>query len=465
LAPDALFFIDANKFLDLFRTDKGKKLLSPLVEQMPYIFVTKQIVNEVQRNKVLVTAEFLRQKFTALRFQTFNVPDHLSNAAVSKEILDGMSAIFGEVKLLGSKVDSLAISLITEVSRSEDEVSKALTTIFENAVQHSQEELERARDRRELGNPPGKIANALGDQLTWEQILTHFKGKKRLWIISRDGDYGTTYEGKSFLNRFLFDELCQISTEPEVFLFQDLSEGIQHFVKTTGVKADKRLSPEEEAEIEQEEKSLPVLETAIDSNIPLTRHPLIGQFRKALLDSANEASIASSAMSDVLLNQHKWAQSLADSMPKESLANFVTMDRDSVNLLKDWKSNVSILEATDNLSKHAASMNLLKAADEQAAILATLKKQASSPSVMQYLTEQSSQAEALMKSVASLNWLKAAQEQVSMAEILKNQMLSIATSSSQAAQSITKILKEAGPKAESHSENTSIEQGPLPEQT
>jgi hypothetical protein len=33
-ADDALLFIDANKYLDLYRTDKSKKLLAPLGEQV-----------------------------------------------------------------------------------------------------------------------------------------------------------------------------------------------------------------------------------------------------------------------------------------------------------------------------------------------------------------------------------------------------------------------------------------------
>ena len=46
---------------------------------------------------------------------------------------------------------------------------------------------------------------------------------------------------------------------PEVYLFEDLVEGIGHFVETTGVKAEKRLTPEEAREVESEEKSLPHL--------------------------------------------------------------------------------------------------------------------------------------------------------------------------------------------------------------
>jgi len=260
-ADDSLLFIDANKYLDLYRTDKGKKLLAPLGEQVDYIFVTQQVFSEVQRNKILVAAEFLKQKSKELKLQTFNLPDHLSSTSVDhrKDILQQMSEIAQNIRNVNANVDALGLGIMEQISRSEDEVSKALFPIFAKAVPHSSEELQRARDRRELGNPPGKVTNPIGDQLTWEQILTHFRGKKRLWIISRDGDYGTVYGGKGFLNHFLYDELCSIASEPEVYLFEDMVEGIKHFVDTTGVKAEKRLTPEEVEEIEKEEKSLPSL--------------------------------------------------------------------------------------------------------------------------------------------------------------------------------------------------------------
>jgi PIN domain len=258
-ANDSLLFIDANKYLDLFRIDQGKKLLAPLGEQIDYIFVTQQVVNEVQRNKILVAADFLRKKSKELKLQTFNLPDHLSNTSIDQrnDILKGMSEIAQKIKDMNAEIDALVLGLMKQISCSEDEVSKALSLIFANSIPHSSEELQRARERRELGNPPGKNTNPIGDQLTWEQILTHFKDKKRLWIISRDSDYGTVYSGKGFLNRFLYDELCKVTSEPEVYLFEDIVEGINHFIDTTGVKAEKRLTPEETEEIEREEKAIP----------------------------------------------------------------------------------------------------------------------------------------------------------------------------------------------------------------
>ncbi len=260
-SDDALLFIDTNKYLDLYRTDQGKKLLAPLGEQVDHIFVTQQVVSEVERNKISVAANFLGQKFKALKLQTFNVPDHLSGTSGEQgiEILRKLKEIGSNISSVNIEIDTLAFEIVQRISRSEDEVSKSLAPIFAKAVVHSTEELQRARIRKELGNPPGKPANSIGDQLSWEQILTHFKGKKRLWIISRDGDYGTVYGGKVFLNRFLFEELCSVVSDPEVYLFEDTVEGIQHFVNTTGVKAENRLSPEDAEEIEMEEKSLPPL--------------------------------------------------------------------------------------------------------------------------------------------------------------------------------------------------------------
>lgn len=260
-ADDALLFIDANKFLDLYQTDKGTKVLAPLGEQVDYIFVTQQVVSEVQRNKVRISIEHLADKFKVLKLLGFAMPDHLSGteADQGKAILGNMGKISEQIKAVNIAVDALARGLVEQVSRSEDEVSKALEPIFSRMHRHSSEELQRARDRRELGNPPGKSTNAIGDQLTWEQILTHFKGKKRLWVISRDGDYGTFHNEKGYLNRFLCDELCAVSPGAQAFLFKDTIEGIDHFVKNTGVKADSRLTAEEKQEIKKEERSLPLI--------------------------------------------------------------------------------------------------------------------------------------------------------------------------------------------------------------
>jgi len=326
-ANDSLLFIDSNKYLDLYRIDKGKKLLAPLGEQIDYIFVTQQVVNEVQRNKILVAADFLRKKSKELKLQTFNLPDHLSNTSIEQrnDILQRMSEIDQKIKDMNAEIDTLVLGIMEQISYSEDEVSKALSLIFANAIPHSSEELQRARERRELGNPPGKITNPIGDQLTWEQILTHFKDKKRLWIISRDGDYGTVYSGKGFLNRFLYDELCEITSEPEVYLFEDIVEGINHFVDTTGVKAEQRLTLEEAEEIEREEKALPNLSQSRESISKMLRSmEQLSQPSESLLKALGNAALSSESLLKALENAALPSESLLKvlenaALPSESL--------------------------------------------------------------------------------------------------------------------------------------------------
>jgi hypothetical protein len=77
-------------------------------------------------------------------------------------------------------------------------------------------------------------------------LLGHCKGKSKIWIISRDRDYCTEYFEEVSLNPLLYRDLTQICQPTiEVFCFKNLGKGLDHFVKTTGVKADKLPSPEE----------------------------------------------------------------------------------------------------------------------------------------------------------------------------------------------------------------------------
>lgn len=261
-ADEFLLFVDSNKYLDLYRIHQGKKLLASLREQASHIFVTTQVVAEVERNKLAVASEFLAEKFKELRVQVLGVPDHLTgaegaDAGYRKKIARRMKYVGRAIEDINKQSRGLTSEILEKVSRSDDEVSRALAPIFANAVTHTSEELQRARDRRELGNPPGKSSNAIGDQLAWEQILTHFRGKRRLWVVSRDGDYGTKRGDTNLLNSFLLDELSRVAKNPEVFLFEDLAEAIGHFVKLTGVRAEQRLTPDEVQSIKKEEEALP----------------------------------------------------------------------------------------------------------------------------------------------------------------------------------------------------------------
>ena len=256
---DALLFIDANKYLDLYRTKTGRLYLAALSQQADNIFVTQKVVDEVKRNKINVTKGFLTEQWKLAAAQTYGVPDHLfgANEDQSKDILRQMKEIMQKVQQVNEGLRALAVEIMTKVSQSTDEVSTALDPIFANAVCHSIGQLRKAKERKERGDPPGKQADPIGDQVCWEQILGRFVGKTKLWIITKDSDYGSMYDGKGFFNQFLYEELVKVSCSVEVFLFDNIPDGIKHFAEITGVKADKVPSPEEIEEIKREEESLP----------------------------------------------------------------------------------------------------------------------------------------------------------------------------------------------------------------
>ena len=249
-ADDALLFIDANIYLDPYRILQGKKLRAPLSQQRDHIFVTQQVVDEFTRSKTSVAVNFLSTQFSELKLKTFTVPDHLFGQTEdeSKTIKDKMKTISTDIEKLNQSIIELGDGIIDKIRHSTDEVSTTLEPIFAVAKPHNNDELRRAQNRKELGNPPGKYKDPLGDQLNWEQILSQFKSKSKLWIISRDGDYGSFYGDCGFLNTFLYDELRKISPSAEAFLFKDMLGGIKDFAKTTGVKADALPTAAEEAE-------------------------------------------------------------------------------------------------------------------------------------------------------------------------------------------------------------------------
>ncbi len=255
MAANATLFIDANIYINLYGMVAGKKLLGSLEEQKTHILVTTQIVDEVYRNKLKVARAFFLAKFKNLDISEGSVPDHLFGIGDEKttELRDSLK----QAAKVKDELVNLTVKTFSEISRSEDEVSRRLMEIFDKALTPSPEELQRARDRKERGNPPGKPEDPLGDQISWEQLLTYCKGKHRIWLITADSDYHTTYEKTLLLNAKLYRELAAVCDEkPEVYCFSDLLNGIQHFGRNAGVKAENLPTVEEAKEIEQELNTL-----------------------------------------------------------------------------------------------------------------------------------------------------------------------------------------------------------------
>jgi hypothetical protein len=217
-----------------------------------------------------------------LKLQTYKVPDHIFGVSEeeTKRISNRMRDIGTSIDELNQDIQALALGILVKVSQSTDEVSTTLTSIFDKGVLHSQIELQRARDRKERGLPPGKSTDAIGDELTWEQVLSRFTSKRRLWIITKDSDYGTSYKGEIFPNQLLYNDLRTVSTDAEIFLFDNIADGIKHFANLTGVQAGELPTPEQIKQIKKEEESLPPISSLVGADDAVMRAHAEAQIRQ-----------------------------------------------------------------------------------------------------------------------------------------------------------------------------------------
>jgi hypothetical protein len=257
VSVNALIFIDANQYLELYRTVWSKYVLAAIQEQRDYIFVTAQVVDEVNRNKLKVVAKFMADQLPKLELNSVAFPDHLLSAT---EEIRSLRNRLQDAKRIKEAFSKLTHDVLEQVSQSKDEVSKALNDVFSRAVGPKEDEWQRARTRKEHGNPPGKVNDALGDQLSWEQILTQCQRRPALWIITSDSDYATKHDGEMFLNAALYRDLTRLHSVPEVFCFTTIVEGLKDFADKTLVKAEKLPTPEEIQKIKKEQESLPPLD-------------------------------------------------------------------------------------------------------------------------------------------------------------------------------------------------------------
>ena len=263
-APAASLFIDTNQYLKLYMADKGKKkLLQLLKENQQYIFITQQIVDEIQRNKLRQAKSFLNtmtQAVKQLKLPTFDSPEHLigRSDSIAVSLYKKFVSIQEQVREIEEELQKESFQILQQISSSEDEVSKVFAELFDKVAAPSTEELQRARERKERGNPPGKPNDPLGDQISWEQLLSHSKSKSKLWIVSEDSDYSIEHRGKRFLNSLLQQDISRARQSGlEVFCFGNLLKAIEDFESKTGIKSATQLTEQESREIKEELDSLP----------------------------------------------------------------------------------------------------------------------------------------------------------------------------------------------------------------
>lgn len=229
-----MLFIDANIYLEFFksRQTKLKKLLPVLESLKDDIFISQQIADEVTRNKIKVSSDSLRDYVNSYKSPSARLPEHLEEGdeKVVEEWNKSSSKLTSDYKASKVALSDVTEHLLNKIMKSEDAASISLAKLFEAATQPTDDNKLKAKNRKEVGNPPGKATDPVGDELSWEQLLETYNGESPLWIVSADNDYSSSVNKKRFLNAFLFNEIKQkIGKEPIIHVFDSLAEGIEHF--------------------------------------------------------------------------------------------------------------------------------------------------------------------------------------------------------------------------------------------
>jgi len=230
-----IIFIDANIYLRFFDSNSSeyKKLLKSLEEVKEHIFSTIQIRDEVERNKLQVFLRSFKEYTKNFCMSKVTLPEHLESdpTRTLKDWNKETGEILSKVKGQKEKLSEITKTLIDKINNDKDDISKILISIFENAKPHSEGQLVKARSRKEIGNPPGKVNDPLGDQVSWQQLLDETHAIEQVWFITNDKDYITAFNDTCYLNTLLIKELKVINKDIKIFCYNSLADGLKSFKK------------------------------------------------------------------------------------------------------------------------------------------------------------------------------------------------------------------------------------------
>lgn len=231
-------FVDANALLFLYEhyDPKLAELAAKLQLARDSIFITQQIVDEIERNKLRIARKTLDDALGKLIVPSDKLPFGLQRH------LPDLRKANAE---LAKAIDAIKVSArehLIAVSRSEDEISKTLGVLYAAAISPSEKTLKRARQRKERGIPPGKTQNPLGDQISWEQLLEHVVEKRPiiLWIVTGDQDFVVPNIGKPahlMLNPVLRTDLVRFAPSCDIRVFEkkDIADALNEYFDEQGL--------------------------------------------------------------------------------------------------------------------------------------------------------------------------------------------------------------------------------------
>lgn len=258
---DALIFIDTNIFLDFYRikrSDVSLDYLKSIDEHHEIIITGSQVEMEYKKNRQKVILETINGMKT-LDWNSLSAPAILADAQPVQVLRKKKDEINKQHKTLKERV----IKILKNPAYN-DPVYKTLQRLFKNKCSFNLKRedekkykiRELAQKRFLLGYPPRKKNdNSIGDAINWEWLIQCANDSgKDIILVTRDSDYGETYDKESFLNDWLLQEFKErVSKKRTIFITSRLAEAFKKISLTVTKEMEK-----EEERIIKENKILEV---------------------------------------------------------------------------------------------------------------------------------------------------------------------------------------------------------------
>jgi rRNA-processing protein FCF1 len=195
-------FIDTNVLLSFYHfagddLEELKKLIVLLEQKKVKLYLPSQVIAEFNRNREAKIADGLK-RFKEQRL-SLQFPQMCRDYAEYEKLRQLQRAYETEHATLLNRLNED----ITAYDLKADRITSELFRLGKQ-IDCSDALVGRARNRFDLGNPPGK-KGSLGDALNWEALLSDVPEKSDLHFISEDRDFSSALNAEVF-SGFLAEE-------------------------------------------------------------------------------------------------------------------------------------------------------------------------------------------------------------------------------------------------------------------
>lgn len=281
-------FIDTNIFLSFYHLtsedlEELKKLVVLVNGKEITLHLPEQVIDETWRNR----ANKIKDKFESFKKEKFSIifPAYCKSYKEYKFIRDAQKECEKHHAAMIAQIES-------DIDERKLEADLLLKDLFSLAkkIERSSDIISRARERMDIGNPPGK-KGSLGDAINWESLLTSVPKKVKLSIIADDADLYSPLDTNK-LDEFLIHEWESKKNSTPQF-YRKLSDFFR------------KNHPDINLATESEKDDL--IEKLSSSGSFATTHSIIAALSKYNSYSAKQAEDLANAL--LLNNQIRWIAS------------------------------------------------------------------------------------------------------------------------------------------------------------